>query len=1241
MGFKNIKEIIADNAEIVSKADVDLSDGVDPSELEAILNDAEITESLSITTEDAVGFEYEFDPLKKAYKKKKINLDPTNTTINYDIMTSTDGSSINNIFHITNTQKNYNYRVNKTRFKVETVSGERPSEIVEIVSADITNSTNKIFSFNKPWNSKSITSLDISLLLQEEDSDILNKIKSFALDDSTRIDLSGVVLEAKQFSNNIKDIQILNDKKSLLILFDNGNCYGYGDNTDYCLGLPEEKVYNDFTLIDLNGQLVDKIVVADKCSYFIDINGKLYFSGKDLGNQMTGFGQAESDTSISRQLICLSDTETYNNELFKNVFVFRQIHLVNSDHYLRMIVFESQDNTYYCTRDGVLDIINTKFDETGIKKIIHDYDWDDSENYYQTILTNGGEIYFFSTDTSYIEYNPFYNDTLMKDNYFKLDIPSDFKIEDYSQNYFRITNLVLKDQEIYDLNQKDENGYPIKRTDIVDVLGEPVKSFENINIIKRFEEAENFAFTIITLSGKVFYFQPKLEDKLTITTYENIKELIFFDNEEEYSFLKFGNYLAITMDSDPQYIFIHEDFGNSTQKFSTELFQYLNISNLFATLKDSQSVTNAFKYSIKFSNPTFVLTNINLDFTDFDETKLAPDSKVNVFLFKESNIYKNYERITSDEIDLITNSDNQEESIAPINSIITESCLINKNFDNATILTETPSVTKKIYQPRVNKFGLVIETSQDNLLTEDDVKTIEAVDEINNKINIELLATQQFNNSLKKFGKVGDKESYILLLENGEVYVYGENIDKCLGFEDETLVLNEFTKLTDQNGNPFKALDFDAMNNRTGIVFIGIDSQLYATGYNYYGRNGGGYAHEEKMPLTLIDDFSGENIIYIKAFNRSTFIQTDTGRIYTTGYNGNYECIGLSNDGPDYFTSFQEIDKLSGIWIKKVDQGIMDNNDERLLTMILSTEGKLYGAGKELLYSIDNTDSTHLLTGKYYDNYKENWDELKIDQEIFIEDFTPAIFDGYNHYYLYNFVVIDGKLYDYSRWNDDKTFFKEYSDWNEMFGKIYEININDYYGYLDNENRNYKIFIIRSEKGVFLIYATVYGSPSTKSVQDITQYVQNAKNIYVIKQYTTTECMKIKLGVTTNDNEIYFLEIDASNFSNTVINDFTDKIPDNVLELKDTTRYILKGTTELLFKTTIVNIPDEIKSKINNLNISLLKDSLVNLKVNQETDSFIISNEVPDPDPSKVWLNLENKKLYFFNLESNTWETLS
>lgn len=134
-----------------------------------------------------------------------------------------------------------------------------------------------------------------------------------------------------------------------------------------------------------------------------------------------------------------------------------------------------------------------------------------------------------------------------------------------------------------------------------------------------------------------------------------------------------------------------------------------------------------------------------------------------------------------------------------------------------------------------------------------------------------------------------------VLFSNGNVYSCGINTYGQLGHGDQ-IQRNIFTRIGYFVTNGILISDIFVCASRYGsqdsVYFLASDGRLFSCGYNGYGQLGVGDSLMKMLPTQISGAIS--NISKIAAGGNSAFLLTSTGLVYACGYNG-YGQLGVGD----------------------------------------------------------------------------------------------------------------------------------------------------------------------------------------------------------------------------------------------------------------------------------------------------------------------------------------------------------
>jgi alpha-tubulin suppressor-like RCC1 family protein len=250
----------------------------------------------------------------------------------------------------------------------------------------------------------------------------------------------------------------------------------------------------------------------------------------------------------------------------------------------------------------------------------------------------------------------------------------------------------------------------------------------------------------------------------------------------------------------------------------------------------------------------------------------------------------------------------------------------------------------------------------------------------------------------------------VILTDTGKVYATGANLDGGLGLGDNS---NRYT---------FTLVDTSTLTGKVILVaaggyntFLLTDrNNLYATGYGVDGQLGlGNRLSTNTFTLVNTSNVSG-NITSIAAGDRTTFLLTDSGQVYATGFNDNSQ-LGVGDSVRK--ESFTLADTSA------VDGKVLSVSAGEIHTILLSSTGKIYGTGGsdsgqlgsqiitysntfKIVSTMDLNDPTvSISAGRYYSLIKTNSGkvyatgangsgQLGVGDSVDKGGFTPVNFTG-------------------------------------------------------------------------------------------------------------------------------------------------------------------------------------------------------------------------------------------------------
>jgi len=282
------------------------------------------------------------------------------------------------------------------------------------------------------------------------------------------------------------------------------------------------------------------------------------------------------------------------------------------------------------------------------------------------------------------------------------------------------------------------------------------------------------------------------------------------------------------------------------------------------------------------------------------------------------------------------------------------------------------------------------------------------------------------------------KNSYYWLMENGDVWVMGDNNYGQLGIEERKYLYVPEQITVDADGNKIEKIKEIIMSNDS-LYYLGSTGSLYVSGENSYGQLGLGHTNDVKV-LTKVNLQDNKKIAKMTVKDNSVWITDETGNIHVCGKN-KYGRLGVASTGTiysseeymdvGYVSTITRINNLSSVkeQIKSGDSiyylttsgevYVCGNNQFRQLGVanietMVDEYGEEYGCFVSLATKIDGLssvkeiiiedNSVYYLTtsGEVYVCGKNQYGQLGIPS-------TGSIYD-YNSYDYINYVSIATKI---------------------------------------------------------------------------------------------------------------------------------------------------------------------------------------------------------------------------------------
>jgi alpha-tubulin suppressor-like RCC1 family protein len=176
---------------------------------------------------------------------------------------------------------------------------------------------------------------------------------------------------------------------------------------------------------------------------------------------------------------------------------------------------------------------------------------------------------------------------------------------------------------------------------------------------------------------------------------------------------------------------------------------------------------------------------------------------------------------------------------------------------------------------------------------------------------VEELSNKGVNNFI--FGE----NHYIARINDNKFYFIGKN----------KLEVNE--KLSDLN-------IIDVKCGYSHTLLLTSSGEVYAWGSNYYGQIGNGCNEDQNTPIK-VNGFNNERIVMISCGGYHSMVVTESGRIYSWGYN----YWGQLGSGNTVDSNAPKLIEMEAIIIKRISCG-------RNHSLLLSNNGVIYAFGDNL-----------------------------------------------------------------------------------------------------------------------------------------------------------------------------------------------------------------------------------------------------------------------------------------------------
>ena len=158
-------------------------------------------------------------------------------------------------------------------------------------------------------------------------------------------------------------------------------------------------------------------------------------------------------------------------------------------------------------------------------------------------------------------------------------------------------------------------------------------------------------------------------------------------------------------------------------------------------------------------------------------------------------------------------------------------------------------------------------------------------------------------------------ESYWFIMENGDIWVMGENSSGQLGVGDFDYKYLPVKLEKDKDGDKLPVMK-KIKSNGTSTYFLSQNGEIYVCGANGYGRLGVGGTDSQPtiMKIPALEDIVIKDITY-DSFYGNTYYITNNGEVYVSGWNYNGE-LGVGNTEHQYTAT--RITALDGVVIENV-----------------------------------------------------------------------------------------------------------------------------------------------------------------------------------------------------------------------------------------------------------------------------------------------------------------------------------
>lgn len=177
--------------------------------------------------------------------------------------------------------------------------------------------------------------------------------------------------------------------------------------------------------------------------------------------------------------------------------------------------------------------------------------------------------------------------------------------------------------------------------------------------------------------------------------------------------------------------------------------------------------------------------------------------------------------------------------------------------------------------------------------------------------------------------------SGLAISNTGKTYVWGENSSGQLGLGDKLphYASSGLTELNIPNEKITKA----SFGNSMAIVLT-ESGKVFSMGSNSFGKLGDGTEIDSTTPVDITSSFGGEKVIKTSHSNATSLAVTESGKVYSWGRNTD-GLLGLGSTDNNYYVSVpSQITSLSGV-------NIVDVVADYYSSYVISDTGKVYSWG--------------------------------------------------------------------------------------------------------------------------------------------------------------------------------------------------------------------------------------------------------------------------------------------------------